>query len=881
MTKLPAGTVAFLKTDIEGSTRLVGLLGDVFPELLNDHFALLDKAVNDNGGTLVSSEGDSSFAVFPSTRQAIAAAVLAQRELGAHRWPDGAAVSVRMGIHAGEAVFGGHDYTGIDVHRTARIMAAGHGSQVLVSEAAHALAGGGAADGIHFRDLGSHRLRDLPAPEHLYQLIAPGLRDDFPGLRTEPLVALTNLPASLTRFFGRARELAEVRDLMTEQRMVTLTGPGGSGKTRLAIETARTLLDLYVDGVTFVALEVVRDPAIVLPTIAATLRVVEQPGSPIATVLAEFLASRRQLLVLDNLEQVIDAAPDIAALLQAAPDLAVLVTSREPLSISGEHVYQVPPLALPAEPGVPTAGDIAANEAVELFVARARAARSDFSLSDANAPAIAAICRRLDGLPLAIELAAARINFLSPDEIVVRLDHRLALLTASRRDLPERQRTLRGAIDWSYDLLAGPEQAFFRRLSVFAGGAELDAIRAVVDPVGTLGSDALDLASALVDRSLLRSTRIGDGNRLDMLETIREYAAEHLAASPEEESEAIARHATYYGDLAEASEGLLTDVHRDELLDRLDRELANFRAAIAWSLEARLPETGLRIATALREFWHMRNHLSEGRRALDELLAASAEAGATSLRLRALTTGGGLAGWHGDYGRMLELFEDAAAMAEATSDRRLMAVAKAGLGSATLLGSRPEAARAYLEEAIELARELDAKEILFMALNFLTLASIRLGDLPAARRSVLEAIALGEASGERYNNALNLLALGMIEAREGDLESSGRWIADALRQLVGAGGHASLSIALDVVATLLLEHGEQERGARLGAAADRLRREVGGGPSTATILLEEPLDRAQRTMGQADFERAVAAGRAMTTDEAVAIGLDAAENGFV
>jgi predicted ATPase/class 3 adenylate cyclase len=880
MTKLPAGTVAFLKTDIEGSTRLVGLLGDAFPELLNDHFALLDKAVNDNGGTLVSSEGDSLFAVFPSTREAIAAAVLAQRELGAHRWPDGAAVSVRMGIHAGEAVFGGHDYTGIDVHRTARIMAAGHGSQVLVSEAAHALAGGGAADGIHFRDLGSHRLRDLPAPEHLYQLIAPGLRDDFPGLRTEPLVALTNLPASLTRFFGRARELAEVRDLMTEQRMVTLTGPGGSGKTRLAIETTRTLLDLYVDGVTFVALEVVRDPAIVLPTIAATLRVAEQPGSPIATVLAEFLASRRQLLVLDNLEQVIDAAADIAALLQAAPDLAVLVTSREPLSINGEHVYQVPPLALPAEPGVPTAGDIAANEAVELFVARARAARSDFSLSDANAPAIAAICRRLDGLPLAIELAAARINLLSPDEIVVRLDHRLALLTASRRDLPERQRTLRGAIDWSYDLLAGPEQAFFRRLSVFAGGAELDAIRAVVDAAGTLGSDALDLASALVDRSLLRSTRIGDGNRLDMLETIREYAAEHLAASPDEESEALARHATYYRDLAEASAGLLTDARRDQHLERLDRELANFRAAIAWSLGARLPETGLRIATGLREFWHIGNHLSEGRRALDELLSASAGDGATPLRFRAFTTGGLLASWHGDVGRMNELFEEAVAAAAATGDRRQIAIAKSGLGWA-MLGSRPVFARDRLESAVALARELGDAEILFGALNGLTLACIGLGDIGAARRTVVEAIALGEAAGERYNNALNLVALGMIEAREGESDSGKQRMAEALRQLRAAGAHGGLSVALDALATLVFEQGEPERGTRLAAAADRLRREVGGGPSTAVVGEEEPLDRGRRTMAPADFERAVAEGRAMTTDEAVALGLEVAENTIV
>ena len=541
----------------------------------------------------------------------------------------------------------------------------------------------------------------------------------------------------------------------------------------------------------------------------------------------------------------------------------------------------MPPLGLPAEPGVPTARDIAANEAVELFVERARAARSDFILSDANAPAIAAICRRLDGLPLAIELAAARINLLSPDQIVARLDHRLALLATSRRDLPERQRTLRGAIDWSYDLLAGPEQAFFRRLSVFSGGAELDAIRAVVDPEGALGTDALDLASALVDRSLLRSTRIGDENRLDMLETIREYAAEHLAASPEEESETRARHAAYYRDLAEASEGLLTDVRRDELLDRLDRELANFRAAIAWSLEARLPETGLRIAAALREFWHLRNHLLEGRRALDELLTASADEGATSLRFRALATGANLAGWHGAYDRQLELFQDAAAMAEAMGDRRQIAVAKAGLGWARI-GSQPLSARDQLEDASH-TREGGWRhgDPIRGALQGLTLVCIRLGDLEAGRRSVVEALAVGETSGETYDNALNLMALGLIETRAGDSKAGRRRIAEALRQLHKAGAYAGLSIALDVLATLAFERGAPERGARLAAAADRLRREVGGGPSTAIILLEEPLDRARRTMAPADFERAVAAGWALTTDEAVALGLEVAENGIV
>ena len=880
MRKLPTGIVAFLMTDIEGSTRLITQLGDAFPRVLDDHLALLDRAIGEHGGTVVSSEGDSVFAVFPSTREAVDMSVVAQRALAAHPWPPGVRLGVRIGIHVGEAVLGGRDYTGMAVHRTARVMAAGHGGQVLVTQAVVDLAVGVAAESIEFLDLGIHSLRDLPEPERLYQVLAPGLAADFPPPRSQRSAMPKGLPTFLTQFIGRKGDIDGVRDLVGRARLVTLTGPGGTGKTRLAIAALQGLSDRYPDGSFFVPLDAVHDPALVLPALAAALGVPEQPGRLIGTVLGEHLATRRTLVLLDNFEQVIDAAADIGSLLGAAQGLDILATSREPLSIAGEHVYQVHPLELPAEPGTPTADEIRANEAVELFMERARAARSDFSLDDANAQAIAAICRRLDGLPLAIELAAARINVLSPAQIVARLDHRLALLAVARRDLPERQRTLRGAIDWSYDLLTSPEQAFFRRFSTFSRGADLEAIRAVVDPDEALGSDALELTAALVDRSLLRLTQVDDGSRFDMLETIREYAAEYLAVSSLDESETRARHAAYFRDLAEASSDVLMTARRDELLDRLDRELPNFRAAIAWSMEAHLPEIGIRIASALHDFWHVRNHLLEGRRALRELLAASTDAGATPIQFRALTTGGLLASWHGDYDAADELYQAAIDVAEVTGDRRQLAMAKMGLGYATT-GSRPTTAREDLEDAIAIARELGDSQVLFGALQGLTLACIRLGDLGSARRSVLEAIALGEASGERYYNATNVLALGLIEAREGDLRSGGRRIAEALRQLQAAGGYGPLSIALDVLATLMLEQGgDPALGASLAAAADRLRGEVGGGPSTAIVLLEEPLELARRAMAPTDFERAVAAGRALTTEQAIALGLEVAENGI-
>ena len=410
-------------------------------------------------------------------------------------------------------------------------------------------------------------------------------------------------------------------------------------------------------------------------------------------------------------------------------------------------------------------------------------------------------------------------------------------------------------------------------------GADFDAIQSVIDPQGSLGTDAEGLASALVDQSLLRLTLTPAGNRLAMLETIREYAAEQLAASPADESETRIRHAEYYVDLAEASWDVLTNTRREELLDRLDGELPNFRAAIAWSLEAQHPHAGLRIAAALRDFWVVRNHMIEGRHLIADLLAASASEGATSIRFRALTTSGMLASMHGDYGVAAELLEAAVEMATGANNQRQLAMAKTGLGYA-VVGPRPSSAREDFEDAIAIARTLGDQRTLFAALGGLALACIRLGDLGVARHAVLEAIALGEGSGEQYGNAMNLAALGLIEARAGNPEPAGRQLAESIRQLHTAGGHSGLSVALDVLATLSIEQGQPAPGVRLAAAADRLRREMGGGPSTAIILLEEPLDLARRTMIPADFELALAAGQGLTTEEAVTLALEIAENGI-
>ena len=853
-------------TDIEGSTQLVGRLGEAWSRLLDDHFALMRASIAAHGGTWISSEGDSVFAVFPSVRQAIAAAVEAQRALAAGDARDDDRLKARMGIHAGEAVLGGRDYTGIDVHRTARLAAAGHGGQILVSEAARSLTAELPAADLSYRDLGTHQLRDIPAPERIHQVVGPGLASEFPRLRTPSSTVRTNLTAPLTRFVGRTREVREVSELLQRERLVTLTGPGGTGKTRVAIETARKLPADYVDGVWFVPLDVVREPALVVPTIAATLAVAEEPGRPISIVLAERLGEKQTLLVLDNFEQVVEAAPEIGELLRAAPNLRVLATSREPLSILGEVVYPVAPLAVPAEPGAPTADQLQGLEAVELFVDRARAVRPGFQLTDANAPAIAAICRRLDGLPLALELAAARANLLSPDQILVRLDQRLTLLASSRRDLPERQRTLRAAIDWSHDLLSEPESVAFRRFSVFAGGADFDSLASVLDPDAELGIALLDLTSALVDRSLLSSIEEGGANRLGMLETIREYAAERLAAAGEERL-IRDRHAAHFQRLADTARHVLTDPRRDNILNWLDRELPNFRAALAWSLGGGDLEAGLDIASGLNNYWHTRGSISEGRIALAALLEASAGQPLTLARARATIVAADLAAWHMDFAAAGGLGAEALRLAEELGDPGLLLSAYVTNGWGAV-GPMPAVAREYFSRAIELARRQGDDGLLRLAMGGLSVALLNLGELEEAEAMSVDVAERTEQAGDPYNAGYAHLGIGQIRLRRGDRRGAMSELAVALRRFRDAGADIGVALALDFMALAAIQTGDAARAVRLGAFADRLRREAGGGASTLISNDEPPLAQARRLMNAAEFDRAVAEGEAMDVDQA-------------
>jgi predicted ATPase/class 3 adenylate cyclase len=630
MAEAPSGTVTLLFSDIEGSTRLLQRTGESYADLLAEHRRLLHEAFERHRGFEVDSEGDAFFVAFASANDAAAAAADAQRALAVHEWPVGAEIRVRMGLHTGEPRFVEGRYVGLDVHHAARVMAAGHGGQVLVSESTRALLD----ERFRLRDLGEHRLKDLSGPQHLYQLQIDGLRDEFPPLNTlenRP----TNLPAQPNPLIGRARELEESAELLTsaDVRLLTLTGTGGAGKTRLALQLAANVVDRFENGVFFVSLSPIRDWELVGPAIARTLGLREQAGETVVETLTEYVRERKMLLLLDNFEQVVAAAPVLAGLMASAPKLSLLVTSRTPLHLSGERIYPVPPLALPDPERLPDASDVAEYAAVRLFLERAQAALAEFEVTPENAQAVAEICVRLDGLPLAIELAAPRVRALPPPALLRRLDERLKLLTGGAQDVDARQRTLRAAIEWSYELLLSQEKRLFAELGVFVGGCRLETAEALCDPGGDGRIEILDLLESLVEKSLVRQKADPDGEpRFWMLETIRDYAVERLAATAESAlDEARRRHAEFYCSLAELVDVSSRTGDHAALLVRLDAESANLRAALEWARESDDGKLMLRLATALWGFWATRGYVAEGRLALEEALALSSERPARAL----------------------------------------------------------------------------------------------------------------------------------------------------------------------------------------------------------------------------------------------------------
>jgi predicted ATPase/class 3 adenylate cyclase len=869
MSEFPTGTVTFLFTDIEGSTGLARRLGDRWPGVLGEHHKIVRRAIGDHDGVEALNEGDAFFAVFALAADAVAAAADAQRALAAHEWPTDGAVRVRMGLHTGEGRLAGSAYVGLDVHQAARIAALGHGGQVLVSHATRALAVDKLPSGVSFRDLGEHRLRSFPAAQRLYQVVVEGLPADFPPLQT--LGARVNLPMPLSSFVGRGRQVPELRDLIRVSRLLTLTGPGGTGKTRLALRLAGELTEEFRDGVFFVDLSAITDAALVVPAIAQAVGVPEEVERPRMETLAAYLAGRSSLVVLDNFEQVLSAAPAVEHLLTSAPGVCVLCTSREPLHLPGERQYPVPPLDMPDLAGPTGPADLASIESVSLFVSRARAVRPDFTLTADNASSVAEICIRLDGLPLAIELAASQAKILGPRSTLARLRTHLPALTSPAVTVPSRQRTLHNAIEWSYDLLAEHERTCFARLSVFSGGWTVETADAVVNPSAELAVDTLQLLASLVDKSLVRVTETElDEPRFTMLETIRGFAAARRAEH-DPEGTVQRRHAEHFLAMAEEAEPHLESMEQASWLDACERDHDNFRAALRWAIGAGETEIGQRIAVALWRFWYQHGHLAEGTAWFDEVLRLHGPSNA--YRTKAHLAAGSIAYWRGDEAASGQHDERALAMARSLGDRALELHALFNSAFNPLLAGDYENAMARWKRAVDIANEVGDRAMAARAAQSIGFALLLSGQAAAAIPVLEDVQPEWEELGNSLQVAETAAAIATARHRCGDTQLAMELYRESLRMIHEVGNLPLTAAGLDGLAGLASSQGLHERAVRLSGAAAALKERIGGSQPMRGLWEEADIAAARSAMGDEAVAAALAEGRAMTVDQVLAYAL--------
>ena len=869
---LPRGTVTFLFTDIENSTRLMQEMGDRYPAAQTAHHEMLRAAFQSNEGHELRTEGDSFFCVFASAIDACQAAAAAQRSLAGHAWEEGQALRVRIGLHTGEAPLVGNEYIGLDVHQAARVASAAHGGQVLISDTTRGLVEGNLKPGLRLRDLGSHRLKDLAQPERLYQLVIEGLQETFPALRTLDATQ-NNLPTQMTSFVGRGAEVAQGKRLLQNTRLLTLTGPGGIGKTRLSLQIAAESAPQFPAGVYFVPLSAVHDHELVASAVAQVLGVpVSGSRTPIEGVV-EHLHDKTILLVLDNFEQLLPAgAPAASQLLQSGPGVKLMVSSRSVLHVYGEQEFAVEPLGLPDRKARPSLDVLRQYEAVKLFIERAVAVKPDFAVTNENAPAIAGICERVDGLPLAIELAAARIKLFSPQALLSRLETSLTALGSGARDLPGRQQTLRGAIDWSYDMLDENHRRLLNRFSVFARGAHLEQAEPVCGPASEVGGDVLSGLDELADHSLLRRQPDFAEPRLLMLQVIREFASERLEQSGESE-EIRNRHADAFCSLATAASANLFGADQKMWLDRFELDHDNFRAALDWCVAQNDAERAQGLAASLWRFWQMHGHLHEARARLTAILAMPESKRYPDSRARTLEAAGGIAYWQGDMPAATVFYDECLALRRAGNDRRELANAYYN-ASFTSMVDRSDMARTekLLEEALPIYREL-ADEVGISGCQW------AIGNLSYYRKSYDQAIpALDEAidlfrkNGNRFGLGWALHTRALSALRTNDVAGARVYVREAL-QLFSKGGDVSgVALLLDDAGEVAMAEGNRAAGIQLASAAAAHQGTSGTGLGSI-LNVEESRTRQETVQGEED-ERAWTEGQSMTIEQAVALALD-------
>lgn len=869
--ELPTGTVTFLFTDIEGSSRLWELHPATMAAAVARQEELLREKIAAHRGHVFKTQGDAVSAAFRTAGDALLAAVHAQTALHAEEWCGGEPIRVRVALHTGTAEARGADYHGAPLNRVARLVSAAHGGQVLLSLACEELVREQLPEGVTLIDLGEHRLRDLSRSERIFQAVHPDLPSQFPPLRTLD-ARPNNLPVQRTPLVGREQDVQEVRKLLTrmEGGLVTLSGPGGSGKSRLGLQVGAELVDEFEDGVYFVPLGATREAPLVAAAVARALGLrVEGDASALET-LKEHLRSKHVLLILDNFEQVVDAASVATELLKACPAVKILVTSRAVLRVSGEREYPVPPLPQPDSRRI-TPDEACRYPAIELFVQRAQAVQPEFRLTRENAPMIAEICARLDGLPLAIELAAARVKMLPPEQMLARLDNRLKLLTRGARDLPDRQQTLRGAIGWGYDLLSEEEKTVFRRLCIFSGGFTLPMAQAVCGPEGEMELELLDGLASLVDKSFLRHEQ-AEG-RFTLLGTIREFGIEELVASGEMER-MHRSHAACMVDLAREAEQALRGPEQAAWLDRLELEHENLRVALDWGVEAEgASEEAWRLAGSLWRFWFLRGYVEEGRSYLERLAARRAP-GSVAARARALTGAAFLAFFHGDARAAERHFRESMRLSDEACDLWHLAFSLCGLGSCAQYRGDHARARVALQRGANLARKLGDPWLIGLALSSHWASVVAAGDFASSEPMFEECLEHCRAAGDPSLTAWPLMILGVIHHVTGRLDTAEAYLAEGTVLAQEVRNNGGVSSGLEGIAEIWIKQGRLEEGARLLGASQALHDANGNARQPYGLpMYNEALATLRERLGEAEAEALLAEGRRLSTDEALALAL--------
>ena len=863
----PSGDVTFLFTDIEGSTRAWEEHGDAMPTALARHQAVVRSAVERNEGVVVKDTGDGLLAVFAHPSQGIVAAVEAQCGLRDVDWGQTGPLCARMGLHTGAAKPIEGDYHGPAVNRCARIMGVAHGGQVLLSPSTRELAAPAPAD-VSFLDLGTHRLRDLSAAVNLYQVLHPKLPTRFPPPAS--LDALqTNLPAELSSFVGRQTELPRLAEVLGRTRLLTITGVGGVGKTRIALQLAANEAEAFADGVWLVSLGGLTDPALVTPEVASALRIGEQPGRTWIESIIWFLRQREALLVLDNCEHVIDEVVTLVeAVLRACPRVRALATSREVMGIQGETTWQVAPLAM--------VSDGQRSEAEQLLVERVLEVDPEFRLSEEDSAAITQICRRLDGIPLAIELAAARARVLSLPEVADRLDQRFRLLRSESRTASSRQRTLEAAVAWSHELLEAPERRLFNRLSVFADSFNLDAVQQVCCDESSAGDDVLELVARLADRSLLVREQARAPARYRLLETLRAYGRERLA----EQGELGAlndRHLAWVNSFVRSAAPLLEGPEQEGGLDRVATEINDIRAALGWALAGDGAPVGLGCAATLYRYWYIRG-VREGRQWLDRLLAAAPNAPVRILA-KALYADGSLAQLMGENDRAAAALDHSLHLYGDTGNERGVAWALHGLGMAEWASQEPQAVKARFEEALRIFRRLGDPLGIAMTLQFLGVWEATFGDTARAVQLIDEQRAIVRPTH-----------IPLLVAHSAEASAVARWMAShdlgQARQLLGealqlygqVGSILCAAHCLENTAAWAVESGATEAAAGLLGATEKLREEAGTPvPPYEHLFYDATRERLLATLGVDEYEAQAERGRSLDLPHAIEAALDVVE----